>query len=298
MRLRELLTELNRPSNIHDAESILRDAGYRRYGNDSAFGRVFGRPDDDYVVKIFEDTSYLRFLDLVLKRPNRHFPIVKGKPTKISGPLWAVRLEKLEPVNGSNIELRWRADEYLANFINLAQAEQELYHGSTKGGGAGLPHYGDAWRSPDDQRLNYEPITRLRQDAMPLEQHYPDLAEALRIIATNLLIPNHIGSDLHEENCMQRGATIVITDPISKQIPAPEKITRTPNPQLQLPMNDPYDRLQHKTSDVWGDQRELSNRLPISRSHEPDPNIEPAIPGTDKPYGEQERLIRQRRLQR
>src|SRR4051812_24193386 len=117
MRLRELLTELNRPSSMWGVETILRNAGYRRYGNASGFGRVYGRPDDDYVVKIFEDTSYLRFLDLVLKRPNRHFPIMKGKPTKISGEIWAVRLEKLEPVDGSNIELRWRADEYLSNFI-------------------------------------------------------------------------------------------------------------------------------------------------------------------------------------
>ena len=103
------LTELIRPPTMDDAGDLLRNAGYQQIGEGSA-AMVWHKPGAAFVLKLFKagDQAYLHYLDLITRVKNPHFPVVKGKPTKITSSYYGVQLEYLRPIPFEAEERIWR----------------------------------------------------------------------------------------------------------------------------------------------------------------------------------------------
>ena len=265
------ITEITRPVDIRDARSILARYGYGQLGS-GVYGTVFAKENEPFVLKLFDDqdTAYLQFLKLILRVHDPHFPVVKGKPIRVNDRYWAVRLERLEPIEGSNTELHRFISRYLASYQKLASLESNYYEKTiasspnriTKDDHELLKQLGDIpddWkqiRMPPDDRFISSMINAQRQKLLPFEQHYPELADALRLIDKYVLHGER--ADLHHENVMQRGSILVITDPSAGGSEGDLTFQKTsPQPQLfqQKPSSWNQKLQQYNYSN-------LSNRLP------------------------------------
>ncbi len=198
------IVEITRPKNSVAASNILIRHGYVQLGSTGAFGRVFAKPDEPYVLKLFnaQDSSYLQYLKLITTVQNPHFPIVKGKPMKITDKYWGVRLERLEPITGNNNQLLDHIVAYILRYSKLKFMERIKYR------------YAMGKQGPYDDREDVAAGTKIaaeRQKLHVFEEHYPELATACRLINDYVLRGDN--PDLHDENVMQRGPTLVITDP-------------------------------------------------------------------------------------
>lgn len=86
---------------IDKLESIvtkLNELGYKKYSIGQGFyARVYARPQDDYVIKIFrQDRGYTRFLQYInTNRNNPYVPKLRGKIIKLPNNFNLVRIEKL-----------------------------------------------------------------------------------------------------------------------------------------------------------------------------------------------------------
>lgn len=72
--------------------------GYKKYSiGEGFYGRVYARPQDDYVIKIFrQDRGYTRFLQYIREnRNNPYVPKLRGKIIKLPNNFNLVRIEKL-----------------------------------------------------------------------------------------------------------------------------------------------------------------------------------------------------------
>lgn len=235
---------------------------------------VYGREDRPYVLKLFtpKDYGYLRYLKLIMQMRNPHFPVLRGRPMQVTQDYWAVQLERLEPIEGSNLKLAEYASAYILDYKWLRGYESENHEQTAYANTAGKPY---------TRRVNYNPITALRQKMAPFEHHYPDLAEALRVIGSVVIGPGE-DADLHDENYMQRGATIVITDPIAyTDVREPVSLPgRREDPQGELSLGS--------NLGVQRDYRSLSNQIPLrpfTRQDREEQGVEPyhpIIPGSDK----------------
>ena len=84
---------------MDDANDILTKAGYRLIGAGSA-ADVYHKPGGQFVLKLFKasDQAYIHYLNLITTVKNPHFPVVKGKPMKITSSYYGVQLELLQPL--------------------------------------------------------------------------------------------------------------------------------------------------------------------------------------------------------
>jgi hypothetical protein len=272
------ITEITRPSNIRDAKFILSRNGYEQLGH-GVYGTVFAKHNEPIVLKLFgaEDTSYVAFLNLITKVKNPHFPVVKGKPIKINDEYWAARLERLEPIEGANVELQKYVKLYVINYQKLAELENEYYTKSTMDQKARsnitdedrdllnqLGDIPDDWKSyqprthPDDRLLPAR-INAVRQKVLAFEKHFPDLAEALRLIDQYVLYG--MPADLHTENVMQRGPTLVITDPSSGG--AEGSLIPPPSPHQPQLFQEPG-KAGSRAKRTWDQQQQQTNYKSLS----------------------------------
>lgn len=79
----------------------LNQLGYRQYSiGEGFYGRVYARPQDNYVIKIFrQDRGYTRFLQYIREnRTNPYVPKLRGKIIKLPNNFNLVRIEKLETI--------------------------------------------------------------------------------------------------------------------------------------------------------------------------------------------------------
>ena len=82
---------------------IAEDHGLKWMGS-GAFGSVFSIPSNpEYVLKVFSDRSYLRWVQLCQTslRGNKYAPQFKGKPVKLypDRNLWGIRIKRLLPID-------------------------------------------------------------------------------------------------------------------------------------------------------------------------------------------------------
>ena len=70
MLIAEILNELTLPQTPQDAGTLLKSAGYQPVGESGHWTKVWGKPGDPYVLKLFDpnDKGYLAFVNL-----GRHF---------------------------------------------------------------------------------------------------------------------------------------------------------------------------------------------------------------------------------
>lgn len=163
MKIDELVGYKNKPEYaavkdsyyITDLMRRLNNLGYEKYNLGSGvFGTVYARPEDDYVVKIFQpDKGYKRYLDYMqTNRMNPYVPKIRGKPIKLPNDLTMVRIEKLKeidmnlfteikylqnPKEGDHVyrAVRKSFEERYPQFLNLLD---ELKSMSNRGSGLAL----------------------------------------------------------------------------------------------------------------------------------------------------------------
>ena len=171
------LNELTRPNSMFAAGEILRKAGYKRLG-EGEFAVIYGKPGKSHILKLFKatDEAYMEFINITLQHPDIHFPKFKGKLMKITDGYCAIQMEKLKRVTGFN------ASYVLATYITRMQQWQEF----------------DIRPGPDMENL---------------EKRQPGIMKTCQLIAQGIS-PNR-AVDIHSENIMMRGNTLVITDPVA-----------------------------------------------------------------------------------
>jgi hypothetical protein len=115
MRINELTGYKNDPVylafqdtyGLPDFISKIKKLGYAQSINlshrligDGAFAGVFAKPDDPYVIKIYDpDPGYEKYLKYVVaNQTNPHVPKLRGRPVRLGSSIRIVRIEKLSPV--------------------------------------------------------------------------------------------------------------------------------------------------------------------------------------------------------
>jgi hypothetical protein len=184
MRLSELKGYKNEPlyiilqnsTNISEFIENLEANNYKEYMIGSGFfSGVFARPQDNYVIKIFQnDKGYNKFLKYILQNQNNpHIPKIKGKPITLLKKYKIVRIEKLSPITTPEQE----------------EIFNKLYHYINR-------------KYPNGKADNQSEIK------YTIKNKYPNIIPILEIMIDNKTI-----LDFHKENMMFRGDTPVITDP-------------------------------------------------------------------------------------
>lgn len=172
------LDELTIPDDI---DYYLQQKGFARHSG--MYANVYARPDDKYVLKVFVkyDLAYLEFLRLAQQhQDNPHFPKIKGKISEVIRNHYAIRMERLTTYHGD--------PDLIAFYIKNRDVKFDDPHGYS------------AMRMGDAEELFDE---------------YPRLKEACDLIKDNLL--GKYDLDLHSDNLMVRGSTIVFTDPVKNR---------------------------------------------------------------------------------
>lgn len=172
------IDELTMPQTFTEAKDRLEDAGYRELGS-GYYGSVFQKPGAPYVLKLFssDDRAYKEFVKMALRSKNNHFPRFKKGLVRINNGFVAIRMEPLEKLP---------TDDYV-DFYMI-----------------------DRFFSHDRREMNEEDITDFISDEYG-EEFLSALGEIKDLISHN----KGMIDDLHQDNIMLRGNTLVITDPVS-----------------------------------------------------------------------------------
>jgi hypothetical protein len=164
--------------NIKEFIENLRANGYKEYLlGEGYFSGVFARPQDDYVIKIFnKDPGYNKFLKYVLENQNNpHVPKIRGKPIKLLNKYRIVRIEKLSDLNSAEHK----------------EIYDKLYY-----------YIFNKYPYPNK---TIENITDIKNYII---ENFPNILPILETMKDNKSI-----LDFHEGNIMFRENTPVITDP-------------------------------------------------------------------------------------
>jgi len=189
----EMLDEISRPSKMDDATRILYNAGYEQVG-EGYYAEVFARPDDKYVLKLFDyrDAQYRKFVAMAMNNRNPHYPQFRGKLIKVAAEYYAVRMEMLSPL--SNTGAGWNSKSDVIRAITRYCWE-----------------YWNESCAPSAQKLLNPTSPEITIDE--LEKHQPGIKQACKNIVDILSNINQL--DIHGDNVMMRGNVLVITDPVS-----------------------------------------------------------------------------------
>jgi len=157
--------------------------GWKLLGRGSE-ASVAEHPEKGYVLKIWPNRSlYTKFVELVQRNPNPHFPRFSKVMKRIPGTQFSyVRMEKLIPVTQYDI---------LVNMPDCFCVVKELYQRQ----GTALPY----WIENNAQAIQCPKLS-------------PDAKMLVKLMSAQL---KKIGPvlDLHPANIMRRGNTWIITDP-------------------------------------------------------------------------------------
>jgi len=184
-----MLQELSIPPTMGKAIRILQDAGYEHMGAGN-FAEVYRKPGDNHVIKLFgfSDLAYPKFVQLAQSTSNPHFPKFKGKLMKVTKDYYAVRMEKLNPIT-----------------------EGAIPYSGIKMSSASLAYaINDYVRLKKGLGNNYIPDDKVKTIMEELELSQPGITEACDFIAGM----TDVYPDIHKNNLMLRGKTLVITDPV------------------------------------------------------------------------------------
>lgn len=164
------------------------------------FGVVFDKPGSRDVYKVFtaRDKGYIDFLKYVkANQDNPHLPRIYGGIMRANMPLndvsyqgkdWIiVRMEKLQPAG------KIYPDELdMARYMQYAPVQK-----------------------PSEKEWSSKAHQLAAKKAWELKEEFPQLAEVLDWIVANQDESTGKYLDLHDENIMRRGDTVVIIDPYS-----------------------------------------------------------------------------------
>jgi len=149
-----------------------------RYVGQGFYGIVFEKPGYPYIFKVFkEDPGYLSYVRFCKShQDNVHIPKIKGNIIKINDDTYAIRTEKLRPIEG-------RVGNAITSMSNYMR---KIYR--------------------------YERLSDFaKQDLEELSVEYPGIYELFKYF-----LENGYNLDMHSENLMMRGSDIVLTDPVTR----------------------------------------------------------------------------------
>lgn len=161
------------------------------------YGAVFDKPGSKDVFKIFtaDDKGYTMFLDYAKRNQhNPHVPRIYGGIMKVKGPRG--------PESGHGHD--WI----------IVRMEKLSERGPKEIGVDVLQQYLKAQPTYNNRRPSVYDLIMSKNKVAEFEAKFPQLAEVLQWVAANGN-RNGITIDLHGDNFMFRGNTVVITDPFS-----------------------------------------------------------------------------------
>ena len=194
-RLRSLPDQMSLSSDSterEDWQKKLADLGFSILGQ-GFFGMVFSNPSLPYVLKIFtaRDHAYVVWLKYCLShRDNPHVPKFRGKMIRLSGDVYAVRMEKLTADADQSYWVVVLADAVLRAIEHKSDLENVI-------------------------RAYYYNEDIVLAKLQELEQEFPELLATLETVVTIYQKGQSLGHDVHPGNIMYRGRIPVITDPLS-----------------------------------------------------------------------------------
>ena len=165
-------------------------------------GVVAEHPNKPYVLKLFTSQSkYAKFVNLVQRHPNPHFPKFSKYIRPIKGTIWSyVRMEKLTPVQEADLRTKFFSEMcymYLSAKEKHMTISQEI-----------VLLLNRVWGTTSLEEVDEEDFIK---EAKGADIQWIDAIEFIMDEAKYRLGLNHI--DLHEENLMLRNETLVILDP-------------------------------------------------------------------------------------
>lgn len=170
---------------------ILRDyiaKGYKVL-NRGASAMVLGSPDGREVIKVGPTNDcWLQFAERAKHDDNPHVPKILALNTY--GKHYLARIEHLSEV----------PDTFFKNVSYLRIASWMLVYGK--------------WKTPRDIYLARFTPGQIKKLANDLEREDPQMADALKMVVSTKGACNY---DLHPENLMKRGSTLVVSDPLTHQ---------------------------------------------------------------------------------
>jgi hypothetical protein len=185
------LFEIARPDSLSGAVAVLQKAGYEPLDEPGSYGAVFAKPGSSEALKLYDryDEAYTAFVTLALKhQDNPHFPKFRRGILPITNAYAAVRIERLAPLAGAQLE---DLAEVVCNFAVYTRYDRRAGH------------------KPDNLKA------KLAQTTAVLFDH-PKLFEAVQLI--DAMVETHgFQLDYRFQNIMLRGATLVIIDPIKNR---------------------------------------------------------------------------------
>ena len=180
-----------------DWHKLLYNNGFRALGSGS-FGTVWDNPNLPYVLKVFtdQDRAYIDWINTARQHSdNPHMPhFVSPRAMRIVPGVMAVRMEKLTRINQEAYNLIRPINALVENSIRTKLLPSEI-----------VKHLID---NRDPGAAEPAPDT-----FYAYAQKYLDLVPALDIIC-QFIKKSGYRNDLHDENIMMRGDTMVFTDPV------------------------------------------------------------------------------------
>ena len=198
------IDELNLPKYKESAANILKKAGYKRLtknvGIETAYALVFYKPGQKSVLKLFDndDYAYLAFVEMARKhQDNPHFPKFSKGVVDIPGSsYYAVKTELLQEIHADvTLVLRFIKAHLTRNPPAYAKLvlSQKIH----------------------DRDALTEAINEFMVGYAEWAKSNPKLVEACEILDQTFGDANGIRFDLHHENIMMRGDTMVFIDPVA-----------------------------------------------------------------------------------
>jgi hypothetical protein len=211
-----LVQEITRPDRQDSASKLLQSKGYKTLGS-GYYATVLGKPETPHVLKLLDSTDkgYLEYVALAMAVENPHFPKFRGKPFRVTREYYAVRLERLTPIN-DNVCKKY-GFKYNYQLLRILGSITE----SAKRGNQGnlsdndflemeFLFDDDTGYSDSENHVSPNELARLKYENF--KETHPELVNAC------ILIGKHVDSsrsiDIHGGNVMMRGDTLVITDPV------------------------------------------------------------------------------------
>jgi hypothetical protein len=229
MNFNQLYENLIKPTNRKDTlETMIQSKGWK-FLSSGAYGSVYGKPDKNYVLKVYRDAGYRTFLDFVDSEqgnPNvvmirRHIFKSEQLYPRISPNVEVVALEKLKPIPygsiwGKLISETWWA---IMGDKTLKTADRPILIEKIRKGFRDSLSQRLALKYGEAEIRESKKIIKAFEYAIQNHKNLFDTIFRLRQYIIDNNIPE-VRFDLHSGNFMVRPSTgqIVITDPLALNI--------------------------------------------------------------------------------
>lgn len=179
-----------------------------------SFGSVYVRDASGTVYKLFkeEDSAYLKFIEIAVANPNRHFPVFKSRVFSArfdDADYRGIKIEKLDPLEQSDAPYSNEWQAYLLSGMivlrNSYDTDSELIDAVIEDDNSFKSDSQD-WRKHTDE-------VAARSYIADLKNRYSSFLEAGYIISKNMG-RYYLDIKFGSPNVMKRGSVLVYSDPL------------------------------------------------------------------------------------